>query len=153
MDGKDELVKEVNALINTFIESTNNTYIIRNSNLRHQKFFYNGDPKHIRRDCIGRYAANIKHALCVAYGRKKYVSPPSPLAQEPQYTQQYHQSSNRQQYYQPSNQQQYQGQLQLLLGLIFANQNTSTSVNSSSNGNGLLNTERVPDSRVLDAVY
>ena len=162
MDEKDELVKEVNALINTYIESTENTYIIRNGNLRHQKFFYNGDPKHIRRDCIGRYAANIKHALRVAYGRRKYAPPPPPPAQQPQYAQQYHQPSNQQQQqhhqqsnqqqnHQPSNQQQYQEQLQLLLSILFANQNLSASVtNSCNSGEGPWINNRRSDSRVLD---
>ena len=142
MDGNDELVKEVNALINTFIESTDNTYIIRNSNLRHQKFFYHGDPKHIRRNCIGRYAANIKHALRVAYGRKKYVPTPTP-AQESRHAQHFHQTSTQQQYHE---------QLQLLLSLLFANQNQNltTSVSNSGNSKGTWNINRVTDSRVLD---
>ena len=142
MDAKDELVKEVNALINTFIETTDNAYIIRNSNLRHQKFFYDGDPKHIRRNCIGRYAANIKHALRVAYGRKKYVPTPTP-AQESRHAQRYHQTSTQQQYHE---------QLQLLLSLLFANQhqNLTTSVSNSGNGEGPWIINRVTDSRVLD---
>ena len=156
MDEKEELVK-VNTLINTYIESTENTssatviYVIRNSSAM--------EIQSIWRDCISQYAANIKLGHRVACGRRKYVPPPPP-AQQPQYPQQYHQppnqhqyhqSSNQQQYHQTSNQQQYQEQLQLLLSLLFANQNLSASVtNSCNSGKGAWINNRRSDSRVLD---
>ena len=72
MDDKDVKVIRTNELLNEYVKGRDMVYITRNSNLRDPKFFYPGDSKHIRQDCIGRFAANIKFTLRLAYGRKKY---------------------------------------------------------------------------------
>ena len=73
MDARDPAVIETNNMINEFSRDLEHIFVIKNSNLRDKKFFYQGDAKHIRKYCIGRFAANIKHTLRVAYGRKKFV--------------------------------------------------------------------------------
>ena len=70
MDELDCQVQEANILLNELVESCENLFIVRNSNLRNQDFFNPDDPKHIRKTCIGRFAANIKIALRRAYGIK-----------------------------------------------------------------------------------
>ena len=144
MDSKDELVKEINILINEYAVSKDNMYIIRNSNMRHKKFFYPGDSKHIRRDCIGRYAANIKHTLRVAYGRQRYVPPTqqssrsSPIPQPVQ-----------QQHYPHYQQQQILNQLQLqnLISLLFP-----AHLSNSSSSERPWITQRLSDSRAVDLI-
>ena len=71
-DDRDEVVKEANVLINRFVKDSDNVYIVRNSNLRNRNYTFHEDNKHISSECIAKFAANIKHALRVAYGRKKY---------------------------------------------------------------------------------
>ena len=78
MDDKDPLVMATNALIHDYAENSDKIFVIKNSNLRDPYFFYRGDSKHIRKACIGRFAANIKYTLRLAYGRKKYTPPTQP---------------------------------------------------------------------------
>ena len=71
-DNRDEIVKEANVLINRFVENSDRVYVVRNSNLRNSNYTFHEDNKHISSECIAKFAANIKHALRVAYGRRKY---------------------------------------------------------------------------------
>ena len=100
MDNRDSAVQEVNASIKDLKDSNANVYVIRNSNLRNSSFFR--DNKHIRQEHIARYAANIKHTLRVAYGRRKYVSPSQDSNRRTPY-QQNRQQAIQQQHY-PENQ-------------------------------------------------
>ena len=68
MDSLDTQVKALNAMLNQFVEKSENLFITLNSNLRNPDFFKYPDPKHLRYECIGRFAANIKKALRTAYG-------------------------------------------------------------------------------------
>ena len=102
------------------------------------------ETKHIRRNCIGRYAANIKHALRVAYGRERYV--PSPSQQGPS-----KESQRTQQYHQLHQHQHSQDQLRLLLSLLFPNPLPNKHVvTNSSDSESHWNVQRVTDSRALD---
>ena len=98
MDDRDAEVKIANRLLNDFVRDQQDVFITRNGNLRRRSFFYPGDSKHIRRDCIARFAANIKYSLRAAYGRKKFIRTNSPQGNS--FNQQQHQSQPKQQ--QPS---------------------------------------------------
>ena len=65
----DKEVKECNELLNDFVKQSENTFIVRNSNLRDRKFFLD-DGKHLKQNTIARFASNIKWALRRAYGIK-----------------------------------------------------------------------------------
>ena len=78
MDDLDSEVREANKLLNELVKNSTDVYIVRNGNLRKKSFFYHGDPKHIRKDCIARFAANIKYTLRQAYGRPRYSTPNQP---------------------------------------------------------------------------
>ena len=175
MDDRDEVVKDINFLIQQFGKSSENVFVIDNSNLRNKKFFYAGDSKHIRKDCIGRFAANIKHTLRVAYGRRKYVPPtqdhdqyPIPLQNQQTHQQQHqqHHLNNQQhlhhnQYQQQQQPQQHQWQqqqqqqqqqhqqLQLLLWCLNHLNPSSESMLSVANNNAH-NVSRVTDTSVMD---
>ena len=122
MDERDSAVVETNGMINEFAGDLDHIYVIKNSNLRDSKFFYQGDAKHIRKHCIGRFAANIKHTLRVAYGRKKFAHSYRPGSNEhpqQQYQYQYQDAPHQQPRYQnPQFQQQLQQQQQLLYHLL-----------------------------------
>ena len=66
LDDKDSEVKIINDLINTYGRENNDIFIAHHSNLRDRDFLY--DAKHIRENCIARFAANIKIAIKKAYG-------------------------------------------------------------------------------------
>ena len=63
----DKEVKDCNELLNNYVNESDKTYIVRNSNLRDRKFFLS-DGKHLSKNTIGRFASNIKWALRRAYG-------------------------------------------------------------------------------------
>ena len=119
MDDKDQAVEEINVLINNYKNTTENIYIIKNSNLRDPKFFYPNDSKHIRKNCIGLFASNIKRGLRAAYGRKKWVPPPHDHNEQYNRDQQHNQHHQQHPYLQQQQQQQQQQlqqqQLQQLL--------------------------------------
>ena len=71
-DDRDEIVKDANVLINRFVKESEKVFVVRNSNLRNRNYTFHEDNKHISSGCIAKFAANIKHALRVAYGRKKF---------------------------------------------------------------------------------
>ena len=112
MDDKDQAVEEINVLINNYKNTTENIYIIKNSNLRDPKFFYPNDSKHIRKNCIGLFASNIKRGLRAAYGRKKWVPPPHDHNEQYNRDQQHNQHHQQHPYLQQQQQQQQQQQLQ-----------------------------------------
>ena len=150
MDDRDAEVIATNNLINQFAESSDKIFVIKNSNLRDPYFFYQGDSKHIRKACIGRFAANIKHTLRVAYGRKKYTPPPQ--HDSSRVSRQQHQDSEEQQ--QPQQQQQQhliseQLQLQQLIHFLVQQQ-----MNHQNTYPSMLPTNEVAhrfsDSRVVD---
>ena len=55
----DKEVKVCNELLNDFVNQSEHTFIVRNSNLRDRKFFLE-DGKHLRQNTIARFASNIK---------------------------------------------------------------------------------------------
>ena len=143
-DRRDEVVKEANVMINRFVRDTSNLYIIRNSNMRNTNYTFHEDNKHFAKECIAKFAANIKHALRIAYGRKKFVpstqhqtaisrsytGPTNHQNHYPQHRQQQqHQQQPQQQQQQhlqqqdQQQQQQQQQQLQQLLWNVYHNQN------------------------------
>ena len=65
MDDKDDRVKETNLLLNKYVHTVGNIYVVHNYNLRDPDFFT--DAKHLRENCIPRLAANIKRSLYKAY--------------------------------------------------------------------------------------
>ena len=119
-DTRDEIVKDANVLINRLVKQERNVFVIRNSNLRNSGFTYHEDNKHISEDCIAKFASNIKHALRVAYGRRKYNSqaPNQRLPQSSPSNSRYMHSQQQlpqQQQQQQLQQQQQQQHLQQLL--------------------------------------
>ena len=101
MDERDSEVIIANSLLNEFVKESNDLFITKNGNLRKKKFFVPGDCKHLRIECIARFAANIKYSLRAAYGRKKYDG-----SWHPQHQQQHHRQPT-----QPRGQQQQRTQL------------------------------------------
>ena len=68
-DDRDGEVIQCNKLINEFARTHSNIYVASHGNLRDEKYTFLHDEKHIKKNCIGRFAANLKRAL-----RKAYVS-------------------------------------------------------------------------------
>ena len=96
-DNRDQIVKDANILINRFVKDRQNVYVIRNSNLRDRNFTFHEDIKHIAKECIGKFATNIKHTLRLAYGRKKYIPQQhSPNQHRAQQHNQHHQIQHQQ---------------------------------------------------------
>ena len=123
-DERDEIVQDANVLINRFVKASNNVFVIRNSNMRNRQYSFHEDNKHFARECIAKFASNIKHALRVAYGRKKY-DPSGPNAQRThapphESNWQFHSFHNaNQQHQQQQQQQQPQNPLtQLILNIL-----------------------------------
>ena len=67
-DNRDHEVVNCNNLINEFANTNTNIYIAHHENLRDEKNTFLHDNKHIKKDCLGRFAANLKKALRKAYG-------------------------------------------------------------------------------------
>ena len=160
MDEKDDLVVTANELINRFAESNEKLYVIKNSNLRDPYFFYRGDSKHIRKKCIGRFAANIKYTLRVAYGRKKFIpsvqSGSTDMTHQQQRFQhqpllhQQHQQQQQQQQLQQQSQHQILNQLQLQQFLHFLLQQNSNHLEYSNKSSQNVTANRFTDSSALD---
>ena len=70
MDNIDEKVKAVNKLLESYVKQTANVFLTKHSNMRKREFFR--DDKHLCKECIPRFAANIKNTLRYVYGRKKF---------------------------------------------------------------------------------
>ena len=150
MDDKDPLVMATNALINDYSESSDKIFVIKNSNLRDPYFFYRGDSKHIRKACIGRFAANIKYTLRLAYGRKKYT--PTQPGTPPVNRQHQHENQNQHRPQQEQLQQQQtiseQLQMQHLIHLLVQQQMNHQNLSNTSALNDIAH--RFSDSRAVD---
>ena len=70
MDNIDEKVKAVNKLLEPYVKQTADVFLTKHSNMRKREFFR--DAKHFGKECIPRFAANIKNTLRFVYGRKKF---------------------------------------------------------------------------------
>ena len=125
MDDKDPMVIATNDMINEYAQNSNQIYVIKNSNLRDPYYFYRGDSKHIRKACIGRFAANIKYTLRLAYGRKKYTPSPSRTFGTPSINRQYENHQKHQPQHEQLQQQQTisdQIQMQQLIHFLLQQQ-------------------------------
>ena len=141
--------KSLGLMINDYVKRCEMVYITRNSNLRDSKFFYPGDSKHIRQECIGKFAANIKFTLRLAYGRKKYSLNYSNGAhhqynqqKQDQYQHQSEQHTQQQYNHLPNYQQTPKHQPQQLQNSRFGPQNSLINVPNAEQfwlNNGILN--------------
>ena len=127
-DNRDEIVKEANVLINRFVENSDRVYVVRNSNLRNSNYTFHEDNKHISSECIAKFAANIKHALRVAYGRRKYDP-----ANQRSHTNSNHSTLHQQPHFQMQQQQQQQQQIHQLLWFLKNNAQQQSGFNDHNN--------------------
>lgn len=67
-DNRDVEVVSCNKLINEFGRSNENVYVAPHGNLHDEENTFLHDDKHIKKNCIARFAANLKRALRKAYG-------------------------------------------------------------------------------------
>ena len=69
-DGKDKEVIKCNELIKEMAKNDDSIFVAFHSNLRDEDYFMFTDVKHISRNAVPRFAANLKRALRSAYGEK-----------------------------------------------------------------------------------
>ena len=70
MDNIDQKVKSTNFLLEPYVKQTDNVFLTKHSNMRKREFFR--DDKHFCKECIPKFAANIKNTLRFVYGRRKF---------------------------------------------------------------------------------
>ena len=102
MDDVDKKVKEVNQLLQQYVQGKPELFLTRHSNLRDPDFFMS-DKYHLNHAITPRFASNIKRALRAAHGMEEInkdrytkLSTPSPRRNPvpQQHTQQHTQYSN-----------------------------------------------------------